>query len=289
MKKKISFILLSFFLVFSCISCGRINENDIKANNNSKLNNFFSLKEKEYATIYTYESTIGEKLSNERIIMDRDHELLDFLKNINYIEPPKGIGNWDNHVLTYGDHMNSAHEYMNLFSYQLIEIVAEYQFPYACNQEFYGVTEEDGKAIFEKTKEIILKEDKLLKEERNNFLKEINFENFVNSNYDHYKYSLNYNLDNYKYVDNDKEIIKILKDMDYQNSDKSVYEAILRYGYEDEFNKFDFILDESYEKITFRKEKLNRYNIPLLMTKSYKINKEDGIKIYNTLNKREVQ
>ncbi len=149
MMKKIISSFVVFVVLLSLTSCN----NDIKAEKNSNLNNFLSLKEKELEKIEVY----GDEITNENIIKDYNHEFLNFLKTINFIEQPEGITNTENYNLRYGNDYRICdnYEYLTLFSYQLVEITAEYQHPYSCKNKFYGVTEEDGKRIVEKAKELI--------------------------------------------------------------------------------------------------------------------------------------
>ena len=110
----------------------------------------------------------------------------------------------------------------------------------------------------------------------------ISWDLFINSNSLNYNYSLDNNLDEYKYINKDKKDINILKNIEHEIIDESVYNPILRYGYSND-DRIDFILDKSCEKITFRIEKKNRYNILFYSNVSYKISKEDGMKLYNSL------
>ncbi len=91
-----------------------------------------------------------------------------------------------------------------------------------------------------------------------------------------YKYSKINDLDNYEYNDSNQKIKTLLKNINHNEIDKSVYEPIARYGFIDDGLKYDFILDKNLKKITFRKDKINRYGDLILVTKSYEIAEEDG-------------
>ncbi len=184
--------------------------------------------------------------------------------------------------MIFGDlsHDKKYYSYLILYNYRFIEI---YNYnDGSSGNSYFLVSLEDGKRIVEKAKETINREKSFLVNERKEMKKLISWDLFINSNSLNYNYSLDKNLDEYKYIDKDKRALNILKNIEHEIIDESVYNPILRYGYSND-DRIDFILDKSYEKITFRIEKKNRYNILFYSNVSYKISKEDGMKLYDSL------
>ena len=263
--------LLFFFLVVSPFSI-----NSMIAKNRANMESLIKEMETNPGEIFY----VKDYQRNE-IIYDKDLELIEFIKNTPLKERPKGVNNTDNTCFVLGNPFSNENRiYLIIYKYQLIEITSYYDGDYGHAE--YGVSEEDGKRIVEKAKEVIQKEEIKLKEEKENYQKMISWDNFLNYDSTKYNYSLDANLGEYKYIDDERSVLDLLKNISHEAIDKSVYKPILRYGTNDD-NKIDFLLDKEYEKITFRLEKKNRYNNTLFFNASYKISKEDGHKIYEVL------
>ncbi len=282
MKKKKSDYLFAtiifsflFILVFSIVLVP-YGKSKI-AENKASIENFIKEKEKNPGEI-----VICGFESKEEIILDYNLELIETIKNLSSIEKTSYVTEYNDANMIFGDFSSDKkyYSYLILYNYRFIKI-----FNYndgSSGRSYYLVSLEDGKRIVEKAKETINREKSFLVNERKEMKKLISWDLFINSNSLNYNYSLDKNLDEYKYIDKDKRALNILKNIEHEIIDESVYNPILRYGYSND-DRIDFILDKSYEKITFRIEKKNRYNILFYSNVSYKISKEDGMKLYNSL------
>lgn len=282
MKKKKSDYLFAiiifsflFILVFSIVLVPYVKSKI--AENKASIENFIKEKEKNPGEIVIY----GFE-SKEEIILDYNLELIETIKNLSSIEKTSYVTEYNDANMIFGDfsHDKKYYSYLILYNYRYIEIYNYNDGSYGYS--YYLVSLEDGKRIVEKAKETINREKSFLENERKEMKKLISWDLFINSNSLNYNYSLDNNLDEYKYIDNDKKALNILKNIEHEIIDESVYNPILRYGYCND-DRIDFILDKSCEKITFRIEKKNRYNILFYSNVSYKISKEDGMKLYNSL------
>lgn len=282
MKKKKSDYLFAtiifsflFILVFSLVLVP-YGKSKI-AENKASIENFIKEKEKNPGEIVIY----GFEL-NEEIILDYNLELIETIKNLSSIEKTSYVTEYNDANMIFGDFSDDKkyYSYLILYNYRFIKI---YNYnDGSSGNSYYLVSLEDGKRIVEKAKETINREKSFLENERKEMKKLISWDLFINSNSLNYNYSLDNNLDEYKYIDKDKKALNILKNIEHEIIDESVYNPILRYGYCND-DRIDFILDKSCEKITFRIEKKNRYNILFYSNVSYKISKEDGMKLYNSL------
>lgn len=232
----------------------------------------------EPATIYVYDYE-----TKEDVILDKDFEMINYFEEVTINDHLVGISE-NKSIIRLGSPSYENEEdclYLYIRDYQLIELNSIH------THRYYSVSKEDGEKLVEKATEIIQKEESYLEKEREEKKKLTYWDIFVNSNNSNYGFSLDNKLDEYKYIDSDNKIIKLLENINHELVDKSVYKPILRYGYDTSDYNFDFILDKDLEKITFRREWKNRYNKSCFSNASYKISKEDGALIYDSL-RREI-
>ena len=156
MKNKNILVLIFFgaFLLFFFLVISPFSINSMIAKNMANMESLIKEMETNPGEI----SYVKGYRSDEAIIYDKDFELIEFIKDIPLIDVPKGINNYDNATLFLGNpYVNENRIYLEIYSYQLIEITSYYEGRYG--YKFYGISEEDGKRIVEKAKDVIQKEE----------------------------------------------------------------------------------------------------------------------------------